>query len=171
MRKHNVTAAKEPLGDMFGGRKTSMQVMQILNVKKFMNLLLRETAFDQYKLRSLQIQSIALFTIEGTFCQEGKKELLFCQWKEVKPIVYDIIKGRPQPKSFKLVLSVEEEEMEAWLPGAAALFLNFQFEQEQLNCVTGFSMKNFTMDKTMELAWDAKAQQLLQQMGLVCTCL
>ena len=42
-----------------------------------------------------------------------------------------------------------------WLPEqVGGLFLNIHYENQHLSCVTGLSLNQFTLDKTLEREWD-----------------
>lgn len=45
------------------------------------------------------------------------------------------------------------------------LFLNIKFESNKLSCTTGTSLKTFSLDKSVEEAWDRYAAEFLRQNG------
>ena len=45
-----------------------------------------------------------------------------------------------------------------------ALFLNVIFKNGKLVCTTGVSMRIFTLDKSLETAWDEQMQEFLLRM-------
>ena len=42
-------------------------------------------------------------------------------------------------------------------------YLNIHFDGARLSCVTGTSFKTFTIDKTLEHAWDEMVEKFLKQ--------
>ena len=46
------------------------------------------------------------------------------------------------------------------------LYLNLHFDGTQLTCVTGTSLKTFTLDKSLEHVWDEMAEKFLHQKGI-----
>ena len=47
------------------------------------------------------------------------------------------------------------------------MYLNLNYDGTRLTCTTGISLKLFTMDKTLEKAWDDAAQKKLLELELV----
>ena len=46
------------------------------------------------------------------------------------------------------------------------MYLNIRYEEQILRCVTGISLKVFTMDKRIEQGWDAWMGQFLKEKGI-----
>ncbi len=46
------------------------------------------------------------------------------------------------------------------------LYLNIRYEDSTLYCVTGLSLKIFTLDKTIEQEWDRQGEVLLKKWEL-----
>ena len=47
------------------------------------------------------------------------------------------------------------------------LYINIQYENHEMICVTGTSMKQFTMDRTLENEWDENVKKFLKKNGVV----
>lgn len=129
-------------------------------VKNFMNKILRENYFDDFELRNVQIKSFAKFDIDGKierkFCENNNDfsdDIFFCKWKKIKPYVFNFIKGKVKPSYMKIVISAPENLLQQISENAAALFLNFVFENDKV-CTTGVSQKNFQLNKKLDLAWE-----------------
>ena len=43
------------------------------------------------------------------------------------------------------------------------LYLNIRYDGKHLSCITGTSFKTFTLDKSLEHAWDEMVQKFLKQ--------
>ena len=67
-----------------------------------------------------------------------------------------------QTEEFCSRLGLEQENL-------PALYLNIRYEDSTLYCVTGLSLKIFTLDKTIEQEWDRQGELLLKKMGIACT--
>ena len=76
----------------------------------------------------------------------------FSLWKEVKPFCYSVIRGKKAPLSFKIVLQFSPNKTAALLQSSAfsispelitGLYLNLQYKNKTLLCITGTSMKTF----------------------------
>ncbi|HIT88430.1 MAG TPA: hypothetical protein IAB62_12280 [Candidatus Coprocola pullicola] len=131
------------------------------DTKEFMNLLLKQTAFDSFELRQMDITTFALFQIDGlrnkSYFPLAEQELFagkYCLWKEIRPFAFEIIKGQKLPKSIKIIFSMPENKKELVCAVSATYFLNITFSQNILTCTTGCSPKIFSLDKTAEHAWD-----------------
>ena len=116
-----------------------------LDTKKCMNALLLHPAFDSF-----------LF-IEGDI------------WKELREFCLSLIKGKRTPLGFHFVLSMSapniarllEQEHLSFAPAdVQGLYLNFKYDGTKLSCTTGTSMNLFTLDKSLEQAWDKMAQRI-----------
>ena len=46
---------------------------------------------------------------------------------------------------------------------ALRVYLNIHFDGTRLSCITGTSFKTFTMDKTLEHAWDEMVEKFMRQ--------
>jgi predicted fused transcriptional regulator/phosphomethylpyrimidine kinase len=46
------------------------------------------------------------------------------------------------------------------------LYLNIRYNGETLTCITGTSFKTFTMDKTLEHAWDEMTENFFKKKGI-----
>ena len=46
------------------------------------------------------------------------------------------------------------------------LYLNIQYENGEMYCITGTSLQVFTMDKSLEREWDESVRQFLKKHGI-----
>jgi len=127
-------------------------------IKGFMNKLLREETFDVFDVKSANIDSFARFDIAAT------EERI--SWALIRPHVFYIIKSGQKPTFMKIILSMNQSEAETAFPDAKALFLNIIFENDVITITTGVAAKSFTMDKTMERAWDDYSRKTLISNGI-----
>lgn len=155
-----------------------MRCIHITEVKKFMGRLLMSGDFDAYLLSEAEIVTFNLFKISGQiqkkfYSKEEYESLgspLWSEWGKIRPLCFEIIKGSRTPLRFKIVLRQNDKEIEKLMQGnelsytledIGGLYLNFVYENNTLNCITGTSMNLFTMDKSLEQAWDQYAEQML----------
>jgi len=129
-----------------------MTIYKVQNIKAFMNSLLKNDVFDKFELREININTFASFSINGKKAEEDTAK--YCIWGEIKPYAFDIIKGTRLPRLIKVIFSLDPESVPG-VKGASALFLNITYENDSINCITGISMKNFTLDRSAEYAFDA----------------
>lgn len=136
-----------------------MLALNIINIKDFMNYLFKSNIFDNLETREIKINTFINFEINGTinkdfFDLDSEIKRKYCLWSEVKPYIFNIIKGKRLPKYIKIILSVKEENMSIISNNASALFLNIIFENNEILCVTGASQKFFSIDKSYQYNWD-----------------
>ena len=83
---------------------------------------------------------------------------------------YFLIKGKRLPGSFKIVFKLAPEAVGNFLKNnglpfthdqVEGLYLNIRYEEQRLVCVTGTSVRMFTLDKTLEQQWDAAAEAFI----------
>ena len=128
-----------------------MTIYKALNIKAFMNALLKSDVFDKFELREININTFASFSINGKKAEE--ETISYCKWEEIKPYAFEIIKGSRLPRLIKIIFSLDAESVPG-VEGASALFLNITYENDSINCITGISMKNFTLDRSAEYTFD-----------------
>ena len=111
--------------------------------------------------------------------QEEGKIGEFSSWRTIKPVCFSLIRGKRLPETFRIVLCLSEEArsrfVQAHAPGilpeqAGGLYINIQYENQEMTCVTGTSMNVFTMDRTLEREWDESVKQFLKRSGIAFTC-
>ena len=125
------------------------------------------------------------FTIDGRVRrgyytgEEQGKIGEFSSWRTIKPVCFSLIRGKRLPETFRIVLCLSEEArsrfVQAHAPGilpeqAGGLYINIQYENQEMTCVTGTSMNVFTMDRTLEREWDESVKQFLKRSGIAFTC-
>ena len=141
-----------------------MESFTISNTKTFMSNLLKGNIFDGFEVRSVSVRTFVSYEIDcklnkeffdldtqAEFEEAGRK---YCMWTDIKPFVFEIIKGTQTPKDFKIVFSLPESICMDISEDAAALFVNIIYDGKEINCVTGCSAKNFSFDRTLDLIWD-----------------
>ena len=150
-----------------------MLALKITNIKDFMSKLLIGTSFDALWVTETSVTTFCTFSIDGTlhpeFYETEQQEALQTShrkqilWKEIKPFCYSMIKGRQTPLHLKIIFQLSLENTQHLLKNAglaispddiAGMYLNFQYNVNQLLCTTGLSLRIFTMDKTLEQLWD-----------------
>ncbi len=152
---------------------------KISEQKNFMKSLLTTELFDSYFLESATIDTYNTFTIDGHIHRDFYKDLSsaeeppaeeFSRWSRIRPICFDLIKGRQTPLSFKFVLLADDETKRAVLEDVdlgvpadqVSLGLNIRFSQCQVLVTTGTTMKLFSLDKSAEKAWDRYIPSFLE---------
>ena len=164
-----------------------MIALEIKGTKNIMNSLLRSEQFDSFLVEEAVITTFSTFHIDGHLVKEfysseeleelesGQRSTVFSCWNEIRPICFQLIKGKKTPVSFKVVLHAAPQLVEkiAANPecGVAAnlirsLVLNIRYDNGKVTCVTGSAFTTFVMDKSADRLWDAYVRQLLSGFGL-----
>lgn len=137
-----------------------MLAFTVNDTKSFMNLLLKGDTFDAFSFRQGTLVTFASFVIEGKrnmdFYTPAEQEAglsRYVGWAEIRPFVFQAIKGHKLPKNIKLVFSLSEEKL-ANLPNTKAAFLNILFHEQTVLCTTAISQESFSLDKTAERLWE-----------------
>lgn len=149
-----------------------------LDTKKCMNELLLSSTFDSFLFIEGDITTFNSFHINGRlrkeFFRQGLEESEipareYSLWKEMREFCFSIIKGKRTPLNFHLVFSLSEanitrllqqEELNYLPSDVQGLYLNFKYDGTALTCTTGTSMNLFTLDKSLEYAWDKMARRI-----------
>lgn len=160
-----------------------MVALQIQDIKNFMSKLLLSQTFDNFLIVEGSITTYNTFRIEGRvhkdfFTEEeleekGLTQRDFSLWKEVKPFCLELIKGKKTPLGFKFVFQLSRENtlkllsssgITSILPeNVSGLLLNIRYENSSLNVITATNLNLFTLDKSLEYAWDDMVKRFLKQ--------
>lgn len=157
-----------------------MLAIQIKDIKTFMSKLLNGNTFDSFLLEEAQIHTFNTFTIDGHQNRDfyTKEELEdpeifpyeYSQWKDVKAICFQLIKGKKVPSFMKIILHKKTEDAYTLLEEGQALefadilkafVITVKFDSNGLLLTTGTSFSTFIMDKTPDLLWDNAFRKFL----------
>ena len=160
-----------------------MIALQIQDIKNFMSKLLLSQTFDNFLLVEGSITTFNTFRIDGRlhkifFTDEeseerGLENREFSLWKEVKPFCLELIKGKKTPLGFKFTFQLSKENTAKLLTSSgitsiqpenvSGLLLNIRYDNGALNVITATNLSLFTLDKTLERAWDDMVKRFLKQ--------
>lgn len=159
-----------------------MIALKIINVKQFMGRLLGADDFDGFLLEEASISTYNTFQIDGhqnrafyTSEEWEDRELrpyAFTQWKVIRPVCFDLIKGRRTPAAFHFVLHLIPEytasilkrgDTGVTLDQVRGFVLNIRYDGQTLTLITGTSYHTFLMDKTPDVLWDQAVRQFLSK--------
>lgn len=155
--------------------------LKILDLKDFMSKLLISDIFNKFLLSEATITTGNTFTIDGHLnkdfytSDELEEYNLIDQnistWETLKPFCFEIIKGKKTPLNFKIVFLLsssnvskllEQSGISLTLGDINGLFLNIKYSNNVLHCITGTSLKLFTLDKMLENEWDLMIQKFFK---------
>lgn len=157
-----------------------MVALQISDIKQFTKKLFLLETFDWFLVKEASIVTFNTFTIDGAVrhgyysdeeLESGRIEQ-YSAWKVLRPFCFSLIKGNKLPESFSIVLKLPPDQTERFLKERCAswppeqvggLYLNIRYEGQNLSCITGVSLNQFTMDKTLEREWDDMIRAFLKK--------
>lgn len=158
-----------------------MIAIKINNKKEFMSKLLVSDLFNAFLVEEATIDTFNTFHIDGKlhkdfyrnapdFVEESFTDVL-STWEALKPICFDLIKGKLTPLGFKFILHAGNELKKTIINNADAsldtnditLGLNIRFSNGDVIVTTGTAFSVFTMDKTIEKAWDNYIPSFLEK--------
>lgn len=150
-----------------------MTALSILNIKEFMHILLCTDTFDSFLLSEGSITTYMTFLLDGHpntdfFSPEDEAYAPvsaepYVPFSVVRPICFDLIKGKRTPASFQFVFQLSKENQARTLASVdtsfspediSGMYLNLKYQNQQLTCTTGISCRIFSLDKSLEQAWD-----------------
>lgn len=150
-----------------------MIALKLTEVKECMSRLLLSDTFDSFLFIEGEIVTFSTFSIDGFlkkdfFEKDMAPSRTYTLWKDIREYAFSIIKGKRTPLSFQFVLGLSEMNIERLLQqqqlafqphDVQGLYLNLKYDGQNLTCITGTSMKLFTLDKSLEEAWDQMVQR------------
>lgn len=154
--------------------------IELDNAKDFMSHLFIKETFDYFLCREIELDTFVSFKIEGKllhdFLTDIEKEELaesnFVPWSMLKPYCFNIIKGNRTPLAIKLVFAMPRHSIASFVTKnnlstapdvISGLYLNIRYENKSLCVVTGTSLNAFTLDKSVENAWDTAVEHFIKQ--------
>lgn len=148
-----------------------MTCIELDSTKEFMTHLFMKDTFDRFLCREIHIDTFVPFRIDGTmlkdFLTDEEKEKLsdvsLVPWAMLKPQCFNIIKGSRTPLGMMAVFAltplaitefIESNALSSFAGLVNGLYINVKFASGKLTVTTGTSLTTFTMDKSVEHAWD-----------------
>ena len=86
-----------------------MVVLEIESVKVFMTCLFQQEVFDKFHVRDCEVTTFTRFSCDGKnfdewYEEEEKKGEELVRWKQLKPLVFMMIRGTKTPLQLKIEL-------------------------------------------------------------------
>lgn len=145
-------------------------------------LLLRET-FDHFLFIEGEITTFNKFSIDGYIQKEfygaaeteAASEETHSAWKKLRDFCFSIIKGKRTPLNFRFIFSlpkneigrlIAEQQLDFQSETVQGLYLNFKYDGSTLTCTTGTSLNTFTLDKSLEHAFDKWTGEFFSAQGI-----
>lgn len=154
-----------------------MIALKLTNRKLFMKHLLLTETFNHFLFIEGEITTFSKFSIDGylqkSFFEDTEQpNVEFSFWKQIRDYCFSIIKGKQTPLNFKFIFSLSPEntarlitqnQLDFHPEDVQGLYLNIRFDGTDLLCITGTSLKTFSMDRSLEQAWDKMVQKFFIQ--------
>ncbi len=151
----------------------------ISSVKDFIHSLLKTELFDSFYLSEAQITTYNSYHIDGHLQKAFFQDLAetepvpdrpYSFWKENKLFCFHLIRGRRVPLQMKFVLLLSDTQLRQLISDSglslhpediAGCFLNITYADGTLTCTSGTSLKQVSLDKSLEKAWDQALERFL----------
>lgn len=159
-----------------------MRSYQIQDIRDFTKKLLLMDTFDTFLLSEASITTFAAFHIDGSFHPEylsdaeagmaPPEQSGHTLWRRIRPFFFDLAKGKNTPLNFHIVFRLAPHNVAALLAQSGialrpdevdGLFLNIHFDGAALTCISGTSLRTFSLDKSLEHAWDSMLEKFFHQ--------
>lgn len=145
-------------------------------LKTFMAVLLKGELFDNWEVTEAKVETFFELSVNGRLKKDFFEEPEqiageFARWGELKEIFFQAVKGKRLPGMLCVVLAAEKEWTGQILrecgreneEAGAVLYLNIRYAAGSCRLISGVSHKGFTLDKTLEYAWDKELQNFLKE--------
>lgn len=159
--------------------------LKINNIRNFTSHLFVQDTFAEWLLVEGTIQTHSLFHVNGEvnasfFSKEEYEEHCkerFNPWKMLRPVCYEMVRGKNLPTRFKFVLGLNSQDVASILANhpdfradnVEGMYLNIRFENGTITLTTGLSLKIFTLDKSLEKGLDSYISAFLDRYGIQYT--
>ena len=163
-----------------------MKAFQLPEKKEFMNVLLRSEIFDNFLLSEASIHTAVKYDIDGRLNQSFFSEdelsgqqlsgLTYMPYGRLRPVFFELIKGRSAPTYFKFVLMLSPSNLKKTIQASGtavsptdilAVYMNILYQNEHLMLTTGVSYRVFIADKSFEKEWEKFTINFLKRNNLV----
>ncbi len=162
-----------------------MTSFSILDIKEFMNILLRTDAFDSFLLVEGAVTTCMEFLLDGHanagfFSPEDEAYELaakedFVPFSLARPACFALIKGKRAPSRFHFVFRLSEENKRrtvASIGGSfsaediSSLCLILRYQNRKLTCTAGVSYRIFSTDRSFEQDWGRLAMRFFHKLQI-----
>lgn len=160
-----------------------MVALKVEDIRRFTSELFIGSMFDKFWVREADIVTFNAFHVDGRVktefytAQELEEREIgeFSSWEVLKPVCFSLIKGKKLPGSFRIVLQLEEKQVEQFLAKrqlpvraeqVGGMYMNIRYENGELYCVTGTSVNFFTLDKSLDEEWDDAVKRFFKKNGI-----
>lgn len=150
-----------------------------------MHKLLSTDCFDSFLLAEATLTTAATYVIDGHQNKEfytseewedaSVRPYDFVTFSSMRPLLFDLVKGKRTPVNFKLVLhlipdfvspTLKQGDTAVTAEQIRAFVLTIKYDGSALTLVTGTAMNTFLMDKSPDTIWDNAVRKFLAKKEL-----
>ena len=156
-----------------------MRVYHLFDNKTVMAHILTKDTFDRFLISEIKISGKASFHLtgraaEGFFSENELDETGYVSYGQVRQVCFEMMKGHKVPESFTFMFLLPSKELEKFLDETDSTLQPFdvenlsflvRFKDGELTLTTGSAFKIFTMDQSLNVAWDSWVNDFLHRMG------
>ena len=159
-----------------------MLSLQINDIRSFMSHLLTMESFDHFYFVEASVKMGISYHIDGHINKEfydtdTRHNLTrsLSYWKEVRPRIFSLIKGKQLPLGCRIILALRESDLSELLVNSGAsfreediegMYLNILYDPGSLKLTTGISYRVFSLDKSLNYAFEEKVRSFLAGLGI-----
>ena len=163
-----------------------MKAFEMTEQKDFMNRLLCSPLFDNFLISEAAIHSAVSYAVDGhinpdfysaeELAQQQLEGIPFLPFGRLRPIFFELIRGKHAPSYFKFILQLSPENQKRTVAASgtsipssdiSAVYLNILYQNGALRMTTGVSYRTFIPDKSFEKEWDRYAENFLKKNGII----
>lgn len=154
--------------------------------KNFIHQLLVDEMFDRFLCCKVTLHHNVDYHIDGHYNvdffdtdeQADKEGQMYASWAELKPVVYQMMKGKKLPLRFQIVLCCSTASIEQMLKNVSfplsisqieGLYVNINYKDESITITTGSAYTSFVLDKSLDFAFEKAVKQLIHNHNIVFT--
>ncbi|MCR4763793.1 MAG: DUF5721 family protein [Lachnospiraceae bacterium] len=155
-----------------------MTERKISQTKEFMQALLTRDVFDRWFLVEAQVVGANTWTVdghlnhayfEGDMSEETTPSGEYACWAVQRPIILQLIRGKRTPLSFRFLMMPPDDFARAEVESARTgmdRICRIRFQEGHVFVTSAVSMKEFTLDREPERAWDESLSRFLAEKEL-----
>lgn len=150
-------------------------------MNRFMGKLLKSETFDGFLLKEGFLRTNIEYRFQGRLFadyfdteEQAKLEEAYAYWGELRPTIFELIKGKRTPLAFSFTLLLTKNDTAQLLArrqvivgdDSPSLCLQVRYDHGTGHMVTGTARNTFSLDKSLDEAWDAEVRQQMKAMEL-----